>query len=109
MTDISVLRFYGYIEYIRDISMDILTQTVDQKVINSHGNVKKKKTSQIYLQKYNKYFKVVLLKKLIYVYMISDIKFNDFMSIDKKCKFYKCTLIITLDERFYFIKDLNYY
>ena len=41
--------------------------------------------------------------------MISDIKFNDFMSIDKKCKFCKCTLIITLDERFYFIKDLNYY
>ena len=42
MTDISVLQFYGYIEYIRDISMDILTQMVDQKVIKSHGNVKKK-------------------------------------------------------------------
>ena len=36
--------------------------------------------------------------------MIFDIKFNYFASIDKKCKFCKCTLIMKLDERFDFIK-----
>ena len=51
-----------------------------------------------------KHFKVVLLKKLIYVYMICDIKFNYFMWINKKCKFCKCTIIMKLDERFDFIK-----
>ena len=30
ITNISVLRFYGYIKYIGDISMDILTQNIDQ-------------------------------------------------------------------------------
>ena len=39
MTDISVLRFYGYI---RDISVDILAQNiVVQKLIKSLGNVRK--------------------------------------------------------------------
>ena len=30
ITNISVLQFYGYIKYIRDILMDILTQNIDQ-------------------------------------------------------------------------------
>ena len=43
MTDISVLRFYGYIGYIGDISVDILAQNiVVQKLIKSLGNVRKK-------------------------------------------------------------------
>ena len=36
--------------------------------------------------------------------MTSNIKFNYFVSVDKKCKFCKCTLIMKLDERFDFIK-----
>ena len=37
--------------------------------------------------------------------MISDIKFNYFVLIDKKCKFCKCTFIMKLEyERFDFIK-----
>ena len=36
---ISVLQFY---EYIREISVDILTQNIDgQKIIQTHGNVRK--------------------------------------------------------------------
>ena len=42
MTDISVLRFYEYIGYIKDISVDILAQNiVVQKLIKSLGNVRK--------------------------------------------------------------------
>ena len=42
MTDILVLRFYGYIGYIGDISVDILAQNiVVQKLIKSLGNVRK--------------------------------------------------------------------
>ena len=37
--------------------------------------------------------------------MICNIKFNYIMSIDKKCEFCKCTLIMKLDERFDFIKE----
>ena len=37
--DISVLQFY---EYIREISVDILTQNIDgQKINQTHGNVRK--------------------------------------------------------------------
>ena len=36
--------------------------------------------------------------------MTSNIKFNYFVSIDKKFKFYKYTLIMKLDERLDFIK-----
>ena len=36
--------------------------------------------------------------------MIWDIKFNYLVSVDKKCDFYKCTLLMKLHERFYFIK-----
>ena len=32
--DISILGFYRYIRYIRDISMDILTQNIDKPKID---------------------------------------------------------------------------
>ena len=41
--EISVFRFYRYIEYIGDILEDILKEkiTVDKKLIKIHGNVRK--------------------------------------------------------------------
>ena len=42
ITDILVLRFYGYIRYIGEISMNILTQNIDEpKLIKTHENIKK--------------------------------------------------------------------
>ena len=42
INDILVLRFYGYIGCIGDISMDILKKNmVDLKLIKIHGNIRK--------------------------------------------------------------------
>ena len=41
--DISVLKFYKYIEYIKEISIDILTQNINEwKLIKkNHKNIRK--------------------------------------------------------------------
>ena len=42
ITDISVLRFYEYIGYIENISIDILTQNIgDVKINKNSENIKK--------------------------------------------------------------------
>ena len=40
--DIMVFRFYGYIEYIGDISVNILTQIIDEPKINQNLKNKNK-------------------------------------------------------------------
>ena len=36
ITDISILRFYGYIRYIEDISADILEKNIDKPKIDQN-------------------------------------------------------------------------
>ena len=42
ITDISVLQFYKYIKYIKDILIDILEKkSIDLKLLKTHKNIKK--------------------------------------------------------------------
>ena len=48
ITDISVLQFYGYIEYIGDISANILIQNIGNIKINKNSENIKKKSKKLY-------------------------------------------------------------
>ena len=59
ITDISVFQFYGYIEYIEDISTNILKKKIGSlKLIKTYENIKK--NSKNYIINNNRHFKVVL-------------------------------------------------
>ena len=71
--DISVLRCYGYIRYIEDISTDILIQNIDDIKINKILKIFKKILKN-YIKSKNRYFKIISFKILnIYIYIICHI------------------------------------
>ena len=83
--------------------MDISDISIDQKLIKTYKNVEKKPHK-------NEIWSIIDILKLLcwinwYMYdMICNIEFNYIVLIDKKCEFYKCTLIMKLN----YYKYVNY-
>ena len=54
--DIWILWFYGYIGYIRDLSVNILTQNIDEVKINKNSKNIKTNSKKNYIRNKNRYF-----------------------------------------------------
>ena len=96
ITDISVTWFYGYIGYIgKKISYAKIWSKLMEIWEKLHTNVIRNIIDNLKL----------FCWRIWYVYdIIYDIKCNYIMSIEKKCEFCNCTLIMKLHERLDFIK-----